>query len=59
MYLAIVATKFQPVAVLFQWLVNEESPLHVLEWLFLPHIATKTAQTINEMFSYLGRKSRV
>lgn len=48
--LAIVASKFQPFAVLFQWVPNDSDPLHILEWLFLPHTATKTVWTVHDMF---------
>lgn len=54
--LAIAAGKFQPLAVLFQWFVNDKDPFHALEWLLLPHTATKTAWTVNDMFSHCKRQ---
>lgn len=58
LYLAIIASKFLPFAVLFQWFVNDKDALHVLEWLFLPHTVTESMWTVKEVFSYLVRKSR-
>ncbi|NXE02931.1 POK18 protein, partial [Chaetorhynchus papuensis] len=55
--LLVVASKFQPFAVLFQWFPDDSDPLHVLEWLFLPHTATKTVWTIRDMFAQLIMKS--
>ncbi|XP_064499235.1 LOW QUALITY PROTEIN: uncharacterized protein LOC135407799 [Pseudopipra pipra] len=40
--LALVHSRFQPFAVLFQWDQAESDPLRILEWLFLPHSAQKT-----------------
>lgn len=58
MYLVIIASKCQPFAALFQWFVNDKDPLHVLEWLCLPHTATKTVWTVNNMSCNFNKKSK-
>ncbi|XP_017675801.1 PREDICTED: endogenous retrovirus group K member 11 Pol protein-like [Lepidothrix coronata] len=56
--LAIISSKFQPFAVLFQRDQAESDPLRILEWLFLPHSPPKTVWTINDMLAKLVMKGR-
>nr|XP_013796328.1 PREDICTED: endogenous retrovirus group K member 11 Pol protein-like [Apteryx mantelli mantelli] len=56
--LALIANRFQPFAVLFQWDTKNKDLLHILEWIFLSHTPPKTLWTLTEMYAKLIIKGR-
>ncbi|RLV63392.1 hypothetical protein DV515_00018316 [Chloebia gouldiae] len=47
-----------PTGIIGQWSDKWSDPLHILEWVFLPHQPQKTATTLAELIAWLISKCR-
>ncbi|XP_014117965.1 PREDICTED: endogenous retrovirus group K member 11 Pol protein-like [Pseudopodoces humilis] len=54
----ITCPEFHPTGIIGQWSEQWSDPLHILEWIFLPHQPKKTAPTLFELVAQLIFKCR-